>query len=272
MFLLSPFPLFASIIQSSFSHGGAIHHIRQTSVWACFTRLLQLLTLNSDDDIDTMKQTPLFDGDPTDDSPFPFSSLDDLLSYMYAMTDDPLAEAGTNVVICRGNPQAKLMVVGEAPGVQENRQGKPFVGPAGQMLDKVLNAVKFDPNEDVFISNSVFRLPPGEGGKAFRKPYPDEINGYRKYIHEIIRLVDPKIILLTGNVAIQSVLEIPNPRITRLRGQWTEQNGRWLMPIFHPSYLLRNPDRKPTSPKALTWADIQAVRKKYDELGLGNNA
>ncbi len=213
--------------------------------------------------------SPKFDEFNDSNSPFPFESLDALLHYMYSMTDDPLADSGSKVVICRGNPEAKVMVVGEAPGVKENQQGKPFVGPAGQMLDKVLGAIQLNTETDIFISNSVFRMPPGEAGKAFRKPFPDEVKAYRKYIREIIRLVDPKIILLTGNVAIQSVLEVPNPRITRLRGQWTEQNGRWLMPIFHPSYLLRNPERSATGPKALTWKDVQEVRRKYDELGLG---
>ena len=205
-------------------------------------------------------------------APFPFATLEALLAHMYGMNDDPLCKSGSKVVICRGNPQSKLMIVGEAPGVQENRQGKPFVGPAGQMLDKIMGAIQLNTETDLFISNSVFRMPPGEGGKAFRKPTWDEVNGYRPYIQEIIRLVNPQIILLTGNVAVQAVLENPNPRITRLRGQWTEQNGRWIMPIFHPSYLLRNPTRTPDSPKALTWQDVQEVRRKYDALGLGQTS
>lgn len=193
-------------------------------------------------------------------------NLDDLTAVMMNMTDDPLADAGTNVVICRGNPQAKLMIVGEAPGPQENIQGKPFVGRSGQLLDKILAAADFDPNEDVFISNSVFRLPPGEGSKNFRKPTKDEIDYYRPYAQQIIGIIDPQIILLSGNVAIQSILGEPQPRITRMRGQWHQQHGRWLMPIFHPAYLLRNPSRKPGSPKSLMWADIREVRRKYDEL------
>lgn len=193
-----------------------------------------------------------------------FRSLDELMAAMMQMNDDPLADAGTNVVICRGNPQAKLMIVGEAPGPQENIQGKPFVGKSGQLLDQILQAVKFDTEKDVFISNSVFRMPPGDGGKNFRKPTNEEIDYYRPYLLEIIRLVDPKIMLLTGNVATQSLLGLTG--ITRLRGQWHELNGRKIMPIFHPSYLLRNQSRQPGSPKSLMWQDIQEVRRVYDLL------
>lgn len=193
-----------------------------------------------------------------------YQSLDELFTDMMRMKDDPLANAGTNVVISRGNPQARLVIIGEAPGPQENIQGKPFVGRAGQLLDKILEAGKFDPENDVFITNSVFRMPPGEDGANFRKPTDEEIKYYRPYVNEIIRLVDPVIMLLTGNVACQSILG--RTGITNLRGQWTHLQGRWVMPIYHPSYLLRNPSREPGSPKAQMWDDIREVRRKYDEL------
>lgn len=199
-----------------------------------------------------------------EERPHYYTSLDELIAVMMQMTDDPLADAGTNVVICRGNPKAKIMIVGEAPGPEENKVGKPFVGRAGQLLDQILGAVNLDPEQDVFISNSVFRLPPGPAGQNFRKPTTEEIEYYKPYLLEIIRLVDPAIILLTGNVAAQSLLGLTG--ITKLRGEWREWNGRYVMPIFHPSYLLRNPVRTPGSPKALTWKDIQEVRRKYDEL------
>jgi len=190
-------------------------------------------------------------------------TLEELIDNMMSMSDDPLADAGTNVVISRGNPVAKLLIIGEAPGPQENIQGKPFVGRAGQLLDKILQAANFDPDRDVYITNSVFRMPPGDE-KEFRKPTNEEIEYYRPYVHEIIRLINPFIILLTGNVATYSILG--KTGITRLRGEWTNLNGRWIMPIFHPSYLLRNPSKEPGSPKALMWEDIREVRKKYDEL------
>lgn len=193
-----------------------------------------------------------------------YSSLEDVLDAIRGMKDDPLVNAGTNVVISRGNPAAKLLLIGEAPGPQENIQGKPFVGPAGQLLDKILQAGGFDPEKDVYITNSVFRMPPGDDGKAFRKPTDAEIDYYRPFVFEIIRLVDPVVMLLTGNVACQSVLR--RTGITSLRGQWTRLGDHWVMPIFHPSYLLRNPSREPGSPKALMWEDIREARRKYDEL------
>jgi DNA polymerase len=138
------------------------------------------------------------------------------------------------------------------------------VGPAGQLLDKILQAADFNPEADIYITNSVFRMPPGDDGKSFRKPNDKEIEFYRPFVFEIIRLMNPLVILLTGNVACQSVLQ--KTGITSLRGKWTELDGHWLMPIFHPSYLLRNQSREPGSPKSLMWEDIREVRRKYEEL------
>jgi DNA polymerase len=156
------------------------------------------------------------------------------------------------------------MIIGEAPGTEEDRKGKPFVGRSGQLLDQILEAANFDPEQDVFITNAVFRLPPGKDGKPLRKPTSDEIAFYKPYLLEIIRLIDPAIMLLTGNVSCESILG--EVGITKLRGKWYPFDGRWVMPIFHPAYLLRNQSRKPGQPKDLTWKDIQEVRRKYDEL------
>ncbi|MCI0395591.1 MAG: uracil-DNA glycosylase [Chloroflexi bacterium] len=199
-----------------------------------------------------------------DPRPAQFETFDELVEAMTKMEDDPLFPAGTNMVIYRGNPQAKLMIIGEAPGTEEDRQGKPFVGKSGQLLDQILQAANFDPAKDVFITNAVFRLPPGDGGKPLRKPTSEEIEFYKPYLLELIRFVDPVIMLLSGNAACESILG--QSGITKLRGQWFEWHGRWVMPIFHPAYLLRNPTRGPGSPKALTWEDIREVRRKYDEL------
>ncbi len=196
--------------------------------------------------------------------PLGFSSLDELIESMLKMDDDLLASAGTRIVISRGNPKAKILLVGEAPGPQENVQGVPFVGRAGQLLDKIFAAVELDTNKDVYITNSVFRMPPGENGKNFRKPTTAEIEYYRPYTFEIIRLVNAPIVLLMGNVACQAVLG--KTGITRLRGKWIEKENYSIMPIFHPSYLLRNPSKKPGSPKSLMWDDIREVRRKYDAL------
>lgn len=199
-----------------------------------------------------------------DERPKYYATLAELVVDMMKLEDDPLFPAGTNMVIYRGNPDAKLMIIGEAPGTEEDRQGKPFVGRSGQLLDQILQSANFDPERDVFITNAVFRLPPGDDGKPLRKPTSDEIVYYKPYLLEIIRLVNPVIMLLTGNVATESLLEMTG--ITKLRGQWYEWNGRWAMPIFHPAYLLRNPSRGPGSPKALMWQDIREARRKYDEL------
>ena len=202
-----------------------------------------------------------------EERPQGFATLDELVATMMKLEDDPLFPAGTNMVIYRGNPKARLMIIGEAPGTEEDRQGKPFVGRSGQLLDQILQSVQLDPEQDVFITNAVFRLPPGDDGKPLRKPTTDEIIYYKPYLLEIIRLVDPLVMLLTGNVATESLLE--KTGITKLRGQWFPWQGRWAMPIFHPAYLLRNPSREPGSPKALMWQDIREARRKYDEL-LGN--
>jgi DNA polymerase len=196
--------------------------------------------------------------------PLHFETLEALLETMVDMTDDPLAGAGTTMVIYRGNPGARLMIVGEAPGPEENRLGKPFVGKSGQLLDQILRAAGFDPEVDVFITNAVYRMPPGEGDKAFRKPTDEEIEAYKPYLLEMIRLIDPAVIMLSGNVATQSLLD--QTGITRLRGKWQQWRERWVMPIYHPAYLLRNPSRDPGSPKAQMWQDIQEVRRVYDEV------
>lgn len=191
-------------------------------------------------------------------------SLQELLSRLSSLKDDPLAGAGTNIVISRGNPQAHILLIGEAPGPQENLAGKPFVGPAGKMLDKILQAANFDPEQDVYIINSVFRMPPGEDGQTFRKPNDAEIHFYRPFVFAFIEILRPALILLTGNVACQSALG--KTGITSLRGKWFNLQGCQAMPIFHPSYLLRNPSKAPGSPKALMWADIQELRRVYDAL------
>lgn len=199
-----------------------------------------------------------------EERPQSYTSLDQLVATMMKMDDDPLFPAGTNMVIYRGNPKAKVMIVGEAPGTEEDRQGKPFVGRSGQLLDQILAAVNWNPEQDVFITNAVFRLPPGDDGKPLRKPTSEEIAWYKPYLLEIIRLVNPTIMLLTGNVATESLLGLTG--ITKLRGQWNRIDSRWAMPIFHPAYLLRNPSKEPGSPKSLMWQDIREARRKYDEL------
>ncbi len=164
-----------------------------------------------------------------------------------------------NAVIGRGNPQAEVMVIGEGPGQSEDEQGLPFVGRSGQLLDKILASVGFG-EEQVYISNAVRCRPPGN-----RKPTPDEMAACKPYLLEQIRLVNPKILLLTGGTAVQ-ILFTEKRGITQIRGEWRDWKGRFCMPIFHPSYLLRNQSREEGSPKWLTWQDMKTIRAKYDQL------
>jgi uracil-DNA glycosylase len=173
-----------------------------------------------------------------------------------------LGETRTHAVISRGNPQAKIMIIGEGPGENEDLTGKPFVGKAGQLLDKILESVRLT-EEDVFICNIVKCRPPGN-----RKPTKEEMNACRPYLMEQIRLVDPPIIVLAGASAIEGLFNEKSVGITKIRGTWREWEGRSCMPVFHPSYLLRNPSKEKGSPKWLMWQDVQEIRRKLDEIKL----
>lgn len=166
----------------------------------------------------------------------------------------------TQAVIERGNRQAPIMIVGEAPGQKEDETGLPFVGKSGELLEKILASVKLSTEKEVYICNVNKCRPPSN-----RTPTPIEIEACKPYLLEQIRLIDPKIILLTGATAVKGLLG-DKRGITKIRGQWFEWEGRLCMPIFHPAYLLRNPSREKGSPKWLMWQDIQAVRAKLDEL------
>jgi len=195
-----------------------------------------------------------------------FDTLDELVTTMRALDDDPLASIGSNMVIYRGSPNARLMIVGEAPGAEEDRLGVPFVGRSGKLLDEILVAAGLDPERDVFITNVVFRRPPNN-----RKPTTREMDHYKPYLLEIIRLVDPQIIVLAGGAAVESLLS-EKRGITKIRGKWFSWSGRLVMPVFHPAYLLRNPSRASGSPKALMWQDIQEIKRRLDELTVGESS
>jgi uracil-DNA glycosylase len=179
-----------------------------------------------------------------------------------------LGASRQQVVVSRGNPRARLMVIGEGPGAQEDASGLPFVGRAGQLLDQMLASVAIDSNQDAYICNVVKCRPPEN-----RKPTPAEMAACRPWLEQQIRLVDPAVILLAGASALEGVLGIRGG-ITRLRGRWHGSEieylaGRRLMPIFHPSYLLRNASRQQGSPKWHTWHDLQDVRRVLDGLPPG---
>ncbi len=192
--------------------------------------------------------------------PGTYADLEQLKHHCLVCQRCQLAAGRTHVVVGRGNPKAKILIIGEGPGEQEDLQGLPFVGKSGQLLDKILASVGLDPERDTYICNAVKCRPPNN-----RVPTPEEIEACRPYLLEQIRLVDPAIILLTGATSVRSLLG-EKRGITKIRGEWIQWQGRWCMPIFHPAYLLRNPARTPGSPKWLMWQDIQAVKQKYLEL------
>ena len=176
-----------------------------------------------------------------------------------------LGTSRLNVVVSRGNPRARLMVIGEGPGAQEDEQGQPFVGRSGQLLDRMLESVGIDSNRDAYVCNIVKCRPPEN-----RKPTALEMAACRPWLEQQIALVDPPVILLAGATAVEGMLGIKGG-ITKLRGQWRRGEGgslegRWLMPILHPSYLLRNASKERGSPKWLTWHDLQDVQRRLAQL------
>lgn len=162
-----------------------------------------------------------------------------------------LRHTAQRVVFGEGSPRAAIMLVGEGPGKQEDEVGRPFVGAAGQLMDKVFAALKIT-REEVYITNIVKCRPPGN-----RLPTPREVRACHPYLQEQIRLIRPSIIVCLGALASQ-VLISPQIRITRHRGRWVHRKGIMLMPTFHPAALLRDPSRKRPF-----WEDFQAVARAY---------
>jgi DNA polymerase len=170
-----------------------------------------------------------------------------------------LHETRTNAVFARGNPEAKVCFVGEAPGADEDAQGLPFVGRAGQLLDRMIQAMGLDPAKDVYVCNIIKCRPP-----ANRRPEPDEVETCIPYLHEQLAQVGPKVIVALGNTSVAALLGT-KLGITKVRGSWKLYRGRTpVMPTYHPSYLLR-PGPTQSEAKRQAWEDLQAVMK---ELGL----
>jgi DNA polymerase len=189
-----------------------------------------------------------------------YANLDELKAEAIACQKCGLANTRINVVVERGDRRALIMIIGEAPGESEDQTGLPFVGRSGQLLDKILVSAQFDPAQDVYICNINKCRPP-----ANRVPTDEEVTACKPYLLEQIRLVDPKIILLTGATAVKAITG-DKRGITKIRGQWLQWEGRWVMPIFHPAYLLRMSSREEGSPKWQMWQDIKAVKEKYLEI------
>jgi uracil-DNA glycosylase len=192
--------------------------------------------------------------------PGTYPSISELAAHCQVCQRCGLGQTRLNPVIGRGNERAPIVIIGEGPGQNEDEQGLPFVGRSGQLLEKILASVNLSTDREVYICNVVRCRPPEN-----RVPTPEEIAACKPYLLEQIRLVDPKIILLTGATAVRAITG-KKDGITKIRGTWIEWEGRWCMPIFHPAYLLRNPSREPGSPKWLMWQDLQTIRQKLDEL------
>lgn len=182
-------------------------------------------------------------------------SLEQLALDMQQCTRCGLAEGRSKLVFGVGNPQAKLMLIGEGPGKDEDEQGIPFVGRAGQLLDRILAAIHLT-REDVYIANIVKCRPPNN-----RVPSRAEAVACLPYLYRQIELVNPGIIVLLGNTALQNLIG-PDSRITKMRGQWLEsKSGIKIMPTYHPAAVLRDPNkRRPV------WEDFQMVQEEYQKL------
>ena len=177
-----------------------------------------------------------------------------------------LASTRQTVVISRGNPNADLMLIGEAPGAQEDDQGIPFVGRSGRALDQLLREVDLDPSRDLYICNAIKCRPPNN-----RRPKKAELAACRPWLNLQLAAMNPKVIVLTGATAVEAILGIKGG-MTQLRGQWQSWNGRAVMPIFHPSYLLRNPSKAAGAPLDLTRQDLAAVRHRLCEPWTASNS
>jgi DNA polymerase len=164
-----------------------------------------------------------------------------------------LQKGRTNIVFGEGNPSARLMFIGEGPGKDEDAKARPFVGEAGQLLDKLINRMGLR-REDVYIANIVKCRPPGN-----RDPEEDEVESCLGFLRQQIEAISPEVIMTLGRIAAHRLLETKVP-ITKLRGKFQRHGDILVMPTFHPAYLLRNP-----KDKMLVWADAQEVLHK---LGL----
>ena len=183
-----------------------------------------------------------------------FSDLESLAAAAARCRRCGLRDGCRGVVFGEGNPQARLLLIGEGPGATEDELGRPFVGPAGQLLDRILAAVGFR-REEVYITNVVKCRPPGN-----RVPTEAEIRTCLPYLEAQIRLIRPAILVCLGSTAVRAVID-PHARITRIRGIWQERWGLPVMPTFHPAAVLRDPGKKRP-----VWEDFKAIRRRYEDL------
>ena len=186
--------------------------------------------------------------------------LSDLRSEIKNIDNCELKSSATKLVFSDGDNQSQIMIIGEGPGQKEDEAGKPFVGDAGMLLNKMLKAINIERSK-VYITNVVNYRPPNN-----RKPEPAEVSRYSNFLRKHISIIDPKILILMGSTAMESLFG-SKIKITKERGNWKDiiiNNKTYLCMItFHPAYLLRQPEQKKYS-----WADLKEVKKKIDELNL----
>ncbi len=195
---------------------------------------------------------------PTEPSLFTASSnesLDDIRAHLGDCTRCRLSEGRTQIVFGEGHPEARVVFVGEGPGAEEDRTGRPFVGRAGELLTKIIASVGWK-REDVYICNVVKCRPPGN-----REPQMEEVAACRPFLERQLRSLRPRVIVTLGRPASQTLLG-RSVAITKVRGIWQEWEGIPLMPTFHPAYLLRSYTRET---RQAVWDDLRAVRARVEE-------
>jgi uracil-DNA glycosylase len=174
--------------------------------------------------------------------------------------DCQLAKLGRKqVVFGQGKAPCDLLFIGEGPGADEDEQGLPFVGRSGQLLTQIIESSGLVRERDTYIANIVKCRPPQN-----RAPEKSEAEVCRKWLDKQLEIIDPKIIVLVGKVAMENFIKQDKLTISQARGQWFEYQGRDTTIIFHPSYLLRNPSKEEGSPKWLTWQDMKAIKSAWD--------
>ena len=206
----------------------------------------------SDKPINRFKTKPILEDKP--------KLLDNLRGEIENIDNCELKSNSTRLVFSDGNYQSQIMIVGEGPGQKEDEIGKPFVGDAGTLLNKMLKSINIE-RKNVYITNVVNYRPPNN-----RKPEPVEITKYSNFLRKHISIIDPKILILMGSTAMESLFG-SNIKITKERGSWKDiivNNKTYLCMItFHPAYLLRQPENKKYS-----WTDLKEIRKKIDQLNI----
>ncbi len=217
-----------------------------------YSEFLNIIDYNyifNNEPIKRMKTKPLLE--------YTLNRLENLKEQIQEIKNCNLKKNASKIVFADGNVKSQIMIIGEGPGQKEDELGKPFMGDAGNLLNKMLKAINIE-REKIYITNVVNYRPPNN-----RKPETSEINRYSEFLKEHISIIDPKILILMGSTAMEAILG-SNKKISIERGQWKEviirQKNYETIVTFHPAYLLRKPDQKKYS-----WEDLKIIRQKIDD-------